>query len=66
MLSENGEKTERQKGKKNKQMEIETETNIEREYLETVFNQNNNEKRYTSSDGNYELFYPQVKRTIKI
>jgi hypothetical protein len=41
-------------------------TKIEREYLETVFNQNNSEKRYTSSDGNYELFYPYIKKNKKI
>jgi hypothetical protein len=49
-----------------KQDYIRKTTKIEREYLETVFNQNNNEKRYTSSDGNYELFYPYIKNNKKI
>ena len=41
-------------------------TKLEREYFETVFSQNNTEIRYTSSDGNYELFYPYVKVDKKI
>ena len=49
-----------------KQDYIRKTTKIEREYLETVFDQNNSETRYTSSDGNYELFYPYIKNNKKI
>lgn len=41
-------------------------TKVEREYFETVFSQGNTELRYTSSDGNYELFYPYIKDNKKI
>mgnify|MGYP003592129272 CR=1 FL=1 len=41
-------------------------TKIEREYLESVFTKGNNEIRYSSSDGNYELFYPYIKDNKKI
>lgn len=36
-------------------------TKEEREYLKSVFDKNNNELRYSSHDGNYELFYPYKK-----
>lgn len=36
-------------------------TKIERDYLDTIFNQNNTEVRFSSSDGDYELFYPYKK-----
>jgi len=36
-------------------------TKEERVYLNEVFNKNNDEIRYSSSDGNYELFYPYRK-----
>lgn len=41
-------------------------TKVEREYFETVFSHRNTELRYTSSDGNYELFYPYIKDNKKI
>jgi hypothetical protein len=36
-------------------------TQEEREYLKSVFDKNNTEVRYSSHDGNYELFYPYKK-----
>lgn len=36
-------------------------TQEEREYLNSVFDKKNNEFRYNSHDGNYELFYPYKK-----
>lgn len=36
-------------------------TKEEREYLNSIFNKNNNELRYSASDGTYELFYPYKK-----
>lgn len=46
----------------NKQTQIEdyifSSSIEERDYLEEVFNDNNLEYRFSSSDGNYELFYP--------
>ena len=43
-------------------------TQEERQYLNTVFEKNNDEIRYSSHDGNYELFYPYKKsgKTIVI
>ncbi len=41
-------------------------TQEEREYLNSVFNKNNDEVRYSSHDGNYELFYPCKKNGRKI
>lgn len=36
-------------------------TKEEREYLNSIFDQKNNELRYSASDGTYELFYPYRK-----
>lgn len=38
----------------------------ERDYLNKVFDENNNELRYSSYDGNYELFYPYKKGKKRI
>ena len=40
---------------------IASTTKQERDYLSTVFFENNNEIRFSSRDGNYELFYPYRK-----
>lgn len=36
-------------------------TQIEREYLDKIFNGKSTELRYSNKDGNYELFYPYKK-----
>ena len=36
-------------------------TKEEREYLNSIFDKNSNELRYSASDGTYELFYPYKK-----
>ncbi|MBO9583666.1 MAG: hypothetical protein J7574_05855 [Flavobacterium sp.] len=41
-------------------------TKEEREYLDSVFSKDNNELRYSSYNGNYELFYPYKKNGKKI
>ena len=45
---------------------IQKTTEPERKYLNSVFNSNNSEIRYSSHDGNYELFYPYKKGNKKI
>ena len=45
---------------------IQQTTESERKYLKSVFENNNNEIRYSSHDGNYELFYPYKKGNKKI
>lgn len=45
---------------------IQKTTEQEREYLNNVFDKNNTEIRYSSHDGNYELFYPYRKGNKKI
>lgn len=37
---------------------IQQSTQEERDYFNSIFEQNNNEYRYSSHDGRYELFYP--------
>jgi hypothetical protein len=41
-------------------------TQEEREYLNSVFDNKNEELRYSSHDGNYELFYPYKKNGKKV
>ncbi|RYJ38120.1 peptidase [Flavobacterium anhuiense] len=41
-------------------------TKEEREYLNSIFDKNSNELRYSSYDGNYELFYPYKKNGKRI
>ncbi len=41
-------------------------TKEEREYLKTVFNDNNDKPRFSSYDGKYELFYPIIIEGKKI
>lgn len=41
-------------------------TQKEREYLYSVFENNNDDYRYSANDGNYELFYPFVRGDKKI
>ncbi|MES2575728.1 MAG: peptidase [Bacteroidota bacterium] len=41
-------------------------TQPERDYLNGVFEKNSDELRYSSHDGNYELFYPYIKGKKKI
>ena len=41
-------------------------TKEERDYLKSVFEKDNDELRYNSNDGNYELFYPYKKNGKKI
>lgn len=41
-------------------------TQEEREYLNSVFDKKNEELRYSSHDGNYELFYPYIKKGKKV
>lgn len=38
----------------------------ERDYLEKVFSGQTKEIRYTSNDGNYEMFYPYIKNNKKV
>ena len=45
---------------------IQKTTQDERNYLNSVFDKNNSEIRYSSHDGNYELFYPYKKGNKKI
>jgi len=40
---------------------IRTTTLSERTYLESVFENKNENYRYSSHDGKYELFYPHIK-----
>jgi hypothetical protein len=41
-------------------------TKEEREYLNSIFDKNSKELRYSASDGTYELFYPYKKNGKKI
>lgn len=41
-------------------------TKEERDYLNKIFDQNSDELRYSSHDGNYELFYPYKKGKKRI
>lgn len=47
--------------KLNKISYIHKTTNTEREYLNAVFEQKTDKIRYSSNDGNYELFYPFIQ-----
>jgi hypothetical protein len=42
-------------------VEFQTYTTPERDYLNKVFNENFNEIRFSASDGNYQLYYPYSK-----